>query len=169
MPYAKGDGEQEVRVRALRDELQKLGWIEGGNLTFDERWATDNMDTVRANAASLVNSHPDAIVAIGGRVIPVLLGLTQTVPIVVPGASDPVETSKDTRIQCWARRSAPTARASSPRPRIRRRGCGRLLQAPRTRASSYSIKCENAVCHNSASHDGGVDARGIGFRRWGRD
>src|SRR5262245_11563365 len=88
MPYAKGDAEQEVRVRALGDELQKLGWAEGANLTFDERWATDNMDTVRANAASLVNSHPDAIVAIGGRVIPVLLGLTQTVPIVVPGASD---------------------------------------------------------------------------------
>jgi len=31
-------------------------------------------------------------VAIGGRVIPVLLGLTQTVPIIVPGAADPVGT-----------------------------------------------------------------------------
>jgi putative ABC transport system substrate-binding protein len=92
MPYAKGDAEQEARIRALRDGLQNLGWTEGANVAFDERWATDNMETVRANAASLVNSHPDAIVAIGGRVIPVLLRLTQTIPVVVPGASDPVGT-----------------------------------------------------------------------------
>jgi putative tryptophan/tyrosine transport system substrate-binding protein len=92
MPYAKGDAEFEARVRTLREELQKLGWTEGAKVTFDERWTTDNMDAVRANAASLVDSNPDAIVAIGGRVLPVLLGLTQTVPIVVPGSSDPVGT-----------------------------------------------------------------------------
>ncbi len=41
-------------------------------IAFDERWTTDNMDLVRSNAASLVESNPDAIVAIGGRVIPIL-------------------------------------------------------------------------------------------------
>ena len=48
------------------------------------------MDLVRANAANLVDLKPDAIVAIGGRVIPVLKQLTRTVPIIIPGGADPV-------------------------------------------------------------------------------
>jgi putative ABC transport system substrate-binding protein len=90
MPYVRGDAEIEARVAAFRGELQRLGWAEGSNVQFDERWTTDNMDMVRANAASLVNANPDAIVAIGGRVIPILMQMTHTVPIVIPGASDPV-------------------------------------------------------------------------------
>ena len=58
MPYPKGDTEYEIRVQALRQELARLGWTEGGNVQFDERWTTDNMDLVRANAASLVASNP---------------------------------------------------------------------------------------------------------------
>ena len=50
------------------------------------------MDLVRANAANLVELKPDVIVAVGGRVIPVLLQLTRTIPIVVPGSADPVGT-----------------------------------------------------------------------------
>src|SRR5215469_18838916 len=41
------------------------------------------MDLVRSNAASLVESNPDAIVATGGRVIPILKQATHSVPIVV--------------------------------------------------------------------------------------
>jgi len=90
MPYAKTDSEYESRVRAFRQELTKLGWTEGGNIQFDERWTIDDMDRVRAEAANLVASNPDVVIAIGGRVIPILMQLSRSVPIVVPGASDPV-------------------------------------------------------------------------------
>jgi putative tryptophan/tyrosine transport system substrate-binding protein len=90
MPFSPSDAVWQSRVGALREELQRLGWTRGGNIEFDERWTTDNMDLVRANAASLVELKPDAIVAIGGRVIPVLMQLTRTVPIIIPGATDPV-------------------------------------------------------------------------------
>ena len=90
MPNPKGDTEYEIRVQALRQELARLGWTEGGNVQFDERWTTDNMDLVRANAASLVASNPDVVVATGGRVIPALMELSHTIPIVIPGVSDPV-------------------------------------------------------------------------------
>jgi putative tryptophan/tyrosine transport system substrate-binding protein len=90
MPYAKTDSEYESRVRAFRQELTKLGWTEGGNIQFDERWPIDDMDRVRAEAANLVASNPDVVIAIGGRVIPILMQLSRSVPIVVPGASDPV-------------------------------------------------------------------------------
>jgi putative ABC transport system substrate-binding protein len=90
MPYSPNDAEWQSRVGAFRQELQKLGWLRGGNIEFDERWTTDNMDLVRANAANLVDLKPDAIVAIGGRVIPVLMQLTRTVPIINPGSVDPI-------------------------------------------------------------------------------
>jgi putative tryptophan/tyrosine transport system substrate-binding protein len=91
MPYPPSDTENQSRVGALRQELQRLGWTRGANIEFDERWTTDNMDLVRANAANLVELKPDVIVAFGGRVIPVLMQLTRTVPIIIPGSSSPVE------------------------------------------------------------------------------
>jgi putative tryptophan/tyrosine transport system substrate-binding protein len=59
---------------------------------FDERWATDNMELVRSNATSLLERKPDIVVAIGGRVIPILKQMTHSVPIVVAGTVDPVGT-----------------------------------------------------------------------------
>jgi putative ABC transport system substrate-binding protein len=88
MPFAKGDSEGEARIRAFKQELAKLGW--GGNIQFDERWPADNMDLVRSHAASLVASNPDIIVVAGGRIVPILMQLTRSIPVVLPGASDPV-------------------------------------------------------------------------------
>src|SRR5215470_3170269 len=90
MPYHPTDEEMQGRVRALRQELGKLGWTAGVNIQFDERWTSDNMDLVRANAAGLLELKPDVVVAVGGRVIPILMQLTRTVPIIIPGAGDPV-------------------------------------------------------------------------------
>ena len=90
MPYAKGDAENETRVQALKQKLADLGWVQGRNIQFDERWTTDNMDAVRSQSASLLASSPDVIVALGGRVIPILMRLSSSIPLVVPGAGDPV-------------------------------------------------------------------------------
>jgi putative tryptophan/tyrosine transport system substrate-binding protein len=100
MPYAKGDSEVEPRVRAFKQELAKLGWTEGGNIQFEEHWTTDNMDMVRVQAASLVASNPDIIVTSGGRVVPIFMRLTRSIPIVLPSASDPVGVG-------WAQSMAP--------------------------------------------------------------
>jgi ABC-type uncharacterized transport system substrate-binding protein len=90
MPYPKGDSEHEARVRAFKQELAKLGWTDGANVRFDEHWTTDNMDMVRSHAASVVASNPDIIVTTGGRVVPVFMRLTRSIPMVLPSASDPV-------------------------------------------------------------------------------
>jgi putative tryptophan/tyrosine transport system substrate-binding protein len=90
MPYPKCDSEHEARVRAFKQELAKLGWTDGANVRFDEHWTTDNMDMVRSHAASVVASNPDIIVTTGGRVVPVFMRLTRSIPMVLPSASDPV-------------------------------------------------------------------------------
>jgi putative ABC transport system substrate-binding protein len=90
MPFAKGDSEGEARIRAFKQELAKLEWTDGSNIQFDERWPADNMDLVRSHAASLVASNPDIIIASGGRIVPVLMRLTRSIPMVLPGATDPV-------------------------------------------------------------------------------
>jgi putative ABC transport system substrate-binding protein len=90
MPFPPSDTEIQSRVSALRQELQRLGWTRGINIEFDERWTTDNMDMVRTNAANLVELKSDVIVALGGRVIPILMQLTPTIPIIIPGAVDAV-------------------------------------------------------------------------------
>ena len=60
------------------------------NIQFDERWTTDNMELVRANAANLVELKPDVIVTTGGRIVPLFMQLTRSIPIVLPGTGDPV-------------------------------------------------------------------------------
>src|SRR5262245_63625432 len=89
MPYSPSD--QEIHLQALKEELKNHGWMSGVNIQFDERWTTDNMDLIRAAAANLVELKPDVIVATGGRVIPILMKTTNSIPIVVPGGTSPVE------------------------------------------------------------------------------
>jgi putative ABC transport system substrate-binding protein len=90
MPFPKSDAAIQARVRVFRQELARLGWTEGGNVQFDERWSTDNMDVVRADAASLVELNPDVILISSDRVIPVVMKLTRSIPIVVVLTSDPI-------------------------------------------------------------------------------
>src|SRR5262245_15535769 len=91
MPFFPSDREIQNRVQAFKDELKNRGWTAGANVQFDERWTTDNMDLIRAAAANLLELKPDAVVAIGGRVIPILMKMTSSIPIIVPGGVSPVE------------------------------------------------------------------------------
>ena len=90
MPFLPTNAEMQTRVHAFREELGKRGWKAGVNAQFDERWTSDNMDLIRSAATNLVELDPDAILAVGGRVIPVLMERTRSIPIVNPGGSDPV-------------------------------------------------------------------------------
>ena len=91
MPLPPTNAEAQARVRAFREELRKRGWAAGVNAQFDERWTGDNMDLIRSAATNLVELNPDVIVAQGARVVPILMQLTRSIPIVTPSGSEPVE------------------------------------------------------------------------------
>jgi putative ABC transport system substrate-binding protein len=90
MPFSESDTAAQARVRAFKEELRRLGWIEDSQIHFDVRWTTDNMDLVRVNAASLLELKSEVIVAAGDRVIPILKQMTSEVPIIIAASTDPV-------------------------------------------------------------------------------
>jgi putative tryptophan/tyrosine transport system substrate-binding protein len=92
MPFPKSDAFFQARARDFHQELLRLGWSEGRNVQFDERWSTDNMDAVRADAASLVALKPDVILIAGDRVLRVFMTLTSSIPIVAGAVTDPIAT-----------------------------------------------------------------------------
>ena len=91
MPFSPNDTEIQDRVQAFKEELRNRGWTVGVNVQFDERWTMDNMDLIRAAARNVLELKPDVVVAVGGRVIPILMEMTNSIPLVVPGGTDPVE------------------------------------------------------------------------------
>ena len=77
-----GDEPQaQARVAALAEGLEKLGWIDGRNISIDYRWAVDT-DRLRAYATELVGMGPDVLLAGGAAPLVALQKATQTIPIV---------------------------------------------------------------------------------------
>lgn len=74
----------------LRDGLRQSGWIEGKNLTFEGRYAEDELDRLPALAAELVSLKVDVIVTSGTLAPLVAKRASSTIPIVMAGAGDPV-------------------------------------------------------------------------------
>jgi putative ABC transport system substrate-binding protein len=90
-----GIGRQRVRKRyltALREELAKLGWIEGRNLRIDLRVTGGDADRTRAYAIELVGLAPDVIVASSRPTATAVQERTKTIPIVFTAGGDPATT-----------------------------------------------------------------------------
>jgi hypothetical protein len=61
MAYSESDREGQADVAAFRQELQRLGWIEGRNLRIDSRWAALDAEAMERFAKELVALRPDLI------------------------------------------------------------------------------------------------------------
>jgi putative tryptophan/tyrosine transport system substrate-binding protein len=70
------------RTRVLRDELQKLNWVEGRNLRLDFRFGAGDLNRTRGGAADLVRLAPDVVVTVGSTALVAAQQETKTVPIV---------------------------------------------------------------------------------------
>ena len=60
MPYAESDSESQIRIAALRDSLEKLGWT-SRNIRVEYRWDIGNPERARTVAKELVATAPDLI------------------------------------------------------------------------------------------------------------
>ena len=79
-----------VLVDAFRQELRKLGWIEGKSITIEYRFAEQRNERLAELAADLVRLKVDLILVTG---IPLALAAkkaTSSIPIVMTSVTDPV-------------------------------------------------------------------------------
>jgi putative ABC transport system substrate-binding protein len=79
-----------VLVEAFRQELSKLSWIEGKNITIEYRFAEQKPERMPELAAELVRLKVDLIVVSGIGVALAAKKATTTIPIVMTRAGDPV-------------------------------------------------------------------------------
>jgi putative tryptophan/tyrosine transport system substrate-binding protein len=90
MNFAEDDAQSQVRIAALQQGLDELGWTAGRNLKIDYRWGVGAADYNRRNAAELVALAPDVIVTSGNALTAALQQTTRAVPIVFASVFNPV-------------------------------------------------------------------------------
>jgi putative tryptophan/tyrosine transport system substrate-binding protein len=88
---SRSPGESAEVVAGFRKGLSEAGFVEGDNAAIAFRWAEGHYDRLPALASDLIGVRVAVIFAAGGP--PTALAAkaaTSTVPIVFPGAGDPV-------------------------------------------------------------------------------
>ena len=77
-------------VEAFKQGLREHGYVEGQNVVLELRFGEGKAEQFPVLAGELVRLKVDVIVALTNPVIEAVRQATQTIPIVMPAASDPV-------------------------------------------------------------------------------
>jgi putative ABC transport system substrate-binding protein len=85
------DSLSKASYDAFREGMRDLGWVEGKNIAYENRWVRDKPENARNLAAELARLKVDVIVAVGSPLIHAAKQATGTIPIVMSGTgADPV-------------------------------------------------------------------------------
>jgi putative tryptophan/tyrosine transport system substrate-binding protein len=87
---AAGGAIGQLRLKAFQEELDRLGWTEGRNVTSDVRWAEGRSEQFADIIADFVRLKADVIVTQGTPSTITAKQETSTIPIVFVAAGDPV-------------------------------------------------------------------------------
>jgi putative ABC transport system substrate-binding protein len=88
-PYARADG--EALLALVRQELEKLGWTDGGNIAFLEPRLGISTASLPAAAAEIVAQGPDLVLVQSAPATRALMQATKAIPVVMVAVGDPVE------------------------------------------------------------------------------
>jgi putative tryptophan/tyrosine transport system substrate-binding protein len=78
------------RDEVFRQGLRELGWVDGQNVMIEYRWLAGKTEQITPVADELVRLKVDVIFATSAPVIRAAKKATNTIPIVMPAAADPV-------------------------------------------------------------------------------
>jgi putative ABC transport system substrate-binding protein len=90
-PLSGGDPEVKVRLDAFIAALRENGWEEGRSIILDIRHGDGSSSRIQTEAANLIRSRPDVILASGTQAATALTRMTPEIPIVFVNVADPVE------------------------------------------------------------------------------
>jgi putative ABC transport system substrate-binding protein len=79
-----------VLIDTFRQEMRKLGWIEGTNIVVEYRFAEQRLERLPELAAELVRLKVDLIVVVSTPPALAAKSASTTIPIVMTNAGDPV-------------------------------------------------------------------------------
>jgi putative ABC transport system substrate-binding protein len=85
------DPQIRERTAAIRQELEKLGWVVGRNLQIDYRYGVISFEMAQQLGAELLSLSPDVIFCAGSPGVKALQQATTTVPIVFILVAEPVD------------------------------------------------------------------------------
>ena len=80
-----------LSLSAFREGLRALGYIEGGNLAIEYRWAEGNLARLPELASQLVQQQVEVILAGGSTGAQAAKEATSVIPIIAAGTGDLVE------------------------------------------------------------------------------
>ena len=89
---AFSSADESRNIGPFREELHKLGYVEGKNIVIDYPSAGGDRNRLRELADGLVRTKVDLIVVTGNQAIAAAKAATSTIPIIVLGAGDLVGT-----------------------------------------------------------------------------
>lgn len=89
MNIAESDPQSLIWVSAFERGLRERGWKLGNDLQIEYRWANDE-NLYRRFAHELVALTPDLVLAVSGSSATALKEVTNAIPVVFMGTSDPV-------------------------------------------------------------------------------
>ena len=78
-------------VRAFRQGLSEVSFVEGENVTVEYRWGDDQRDRLPSLAADLIR-HQAAVIVTNGSAVRAVKAANPTIPIVFTTGLDPVRT-----------------------------------------------------------------------------
>ena len=79
-----------MQIEAFRDELAKLGWIEGQNVIIDLQAGDAEAEFLRTYARDLMAKGLDIVLGAGGTIVAALQRVNRTVPIVFVAVQIPL-------------------------------------------------------------------------------
>jgi putative ABC transport system substrate-binding protein len=85
------DPGSDPNIRAFREGMRELGWIEGQNLSIEYRYAEGRMERLPELSAELVRTQPTVMFVMGGDIAPAVVAATTAIPIVMLVSGDPVK------------------------------------------------------------------------------
>jgi putative ABC transport system substrate-binding protein len=90
IPYADTDPEAQIWFKTFVNEMQAVGWTDGGNIRIDVRWTGGKVGRIKSLAKELVDLRPNVLFAMTTPSIKAILRETRTIPIVFTQVTDPV-------------------------------------------------------------------------------
>jgi putative ABC transport system substrate-binding protein len=90
MSYEKDSKEFQAWLTTFKDAMERLGWTEGKNISFEPRWTGNDAALLEQAAKELVTLQPDLILSPSSPATGFLLKQTRTIPVVFVNIVDPV-------------------------------------------------------------------------------